>query len=63
MGNSEEGPYRTIPRDFPIQKYLNQGLNQNQILQIKYAFDCYEPDNGFIDVNKLRPAAEQPQSK
>jgi|688.fasta_scaffold1384738_1 hypothetical protein len=43
MGNS--GNYSNKPqhRDFPMQKYLNQGLNQNQILQIKDAFDFYEP--------------------
>jgi hypothetical protein len=57
MGNSEEGPYTTIPRDFPIQNYLNQGMNQNQILQIKYAFDCYEPVDGLIDLNKLKPTS------
>lgn len=49
MGNSEAGPYTTVPRGFPIQKYLNQGLNQGQILQIKYAFDSYEPENGNIN--------------
>lgn len=40
MGNSEQQS-QTIPRDFQIQKYLNQGLNQNQIIDIKYAFDSY----------------------
>lgn len=46
-----------------MQKYLNQGLNQNQIIQIKYAFDSYEPENGLIDLNKLKSATEQSQSK
>jgi hypothetical protein len=43
MGNSETNSTFTLPRDFQMQKYLNQGLNQNQILQIKEAFDSYEP--------------------
>lgn len=40
MGNTEQQA-PAIPRDFQIQKYLNQGLNQNQIIDIKYAFDSY----------------------
>lgn len=63
MGNTDQGPYTTIPRDFAIHKYLNQGLDQNEILQVKYAFDSYEPEEGYIDLNKLRPAGEQPQSQ
>lgn len=43
MGNSPSSEYPALPRDFQMQKYLNQGLNQNQIVQIKYAFDSYEP--------------------
>jgi len=43
MGNSENKSTLTVPLNFQIQKYLNQGLNQNQILQIKEAFDSYEP--------------------
>jgi hypothetical protein len=43
MGNSETNNTFTLPKDFQMQKYLNQGLNQNQILQIKEAFDSYEP--------------------
>ncbi len=59
MGNTDQGPYTTIPRDFAIQKYLNQGLSQNEVLQVKYAFDSNEPENGFIDLNRLRPAGNQ----
>jgi len=29
MGNSETNANYELPKDFPIQKYLNQGLNQN----------------------------------
>jgi len=41
MGNSENYSSKASLRDFPMQKYLGQGLNQNQILQIKEAFDSY----------------------
>lgn len=37
-----------------MQKYLNQGLNQKQILMIRQAFLSYEPTNGFIDLAKYR---------
>lgn len=33
-------------KNFQIQKYLNQGLNQQQIIKIKEAFDSYQPENG-----------------
>jgi hypothetical protein len=41
MGNSENYSNKANLRDFPMQKYLGQGLNQNQILQIKEAFNSY----------------------
>jgi len=63
MGNSENYSNKANLRDFPMQKYMGQGLNQNQILQIKEAFDSYEPENGQIDLNKIRTATEQSQSK
>jgi len=46
MGNTESQNRRTNFKDFNMQKYLNQGLNQNQILQIKEAFETYGPVNG-----------------
>lgn len=33
-------------RNFPMQKYINQGLTQQQILKIKEAFNAYHPVNG-----------------
>lgn len=47
MGNesSHSAPAANL-RDFPMQKYLNQGLSQQQILKIKEAFDAYHPVNG-----------------
>jgi hypothetical protein len=46
-----------------MQRYLNQGLNQNQILQIKQAFDSYDPQNGVISLVKYRECMEQSENK
>lgn len=36
MGNSNDGMQRNNNfKDFNMQKYMNQGLNQEQILQIR----------------------------
>ncbi len=37
MGNNETTGQRTF-KDFNMQKYMNQGLNQQQILQLREAF-------------------------
>lgn len=63
MGNSENYSTKPQHRDFPMQKYLGQGLNQNQILQIKEAFDSYDPVNGEVEVSKLRPNIDQSPAK
>jgi hypothetical protein len=53
------GPQNSQPalsadlRDFPIRRYLNQGLTQDEIIKIKEAFDSYQPTNGQIQVSKL----------
>ena len=39
MGNSETTANNARYKDFPMQKYMNQGLNQNQIIQIREAFE------------------------
>ena len=56
MGNSGGNANRARFKDFQMQKYMNQGLNQNQIIQIKEAFDYCEPENGRIKLNKLKIA-------
>ena len=39
MGNSNgDAARRTEFKDFNMQKYMNQGLNQHQIIQIREAF-------------------------
>ena len=35
MGNSEGRRSQANLKDFQMQKYMNRGLNQNQIIQIK----------------------------
>ena len=43
MGNSGNRSSKKRYDDFQMQKYLNQGLSQNQIIQIREAFDYCEP--------------------
>jgi hypothetical protein len=43
MGNSENNSEQSKFKNFQMQKYMNQGLNQNQIIQIREAFEYCEP--------------------
>jgi hypothetical protein len=63
MGNSEGKHNQNKYKDFQMQKYMNQGLTQNQIIQIKEAFEYCEPDNGRIKLSKLRIATENSQAR
>lgn len=63
MGNSEGSHNEARFKDFQMQKYMNRGLNQNQIIQIKEAFDYCEPEDGRIKLKKLRVATENSQAK
>lgn len=63
MGNSSGNASKAKYKDFQMQKYMNQGLNQNQIIQIKEAFDYCEPEDGRIKLNKLKIATENSQAK
>jgi hypothetical protein len=58
MGNSTTPRNAAVIENFQMQKYLNQGLSQNQILQIKEAFDSYEPVNDYIDIEKMKEVTE-----
>ena len=44
MGSSQ--PQETLDPNFQMHKYLNQGLNQKQVMMIRSAFNSYEPSNG-----------------
>jgi|688.fasta_scaffold607065_2 hypothetical protein len=47
MGNdNSQAATASSLKDFPMQRYLNQGLTQQQILKIKEAFDAYHPVDG-----------------
>lgn len=60
MGNTSSQELKSVDlRDFPMQKYLNQGLKQQEIIKIKQAFDSYCPINGEIQVSKLFESTEQ----
>lgn len=63
MGNDDSLPKDTVDKDFQMQKYLNRGLDKRQVLQIKEAFDCYEPVDGVIQLDKYRLRIEQSSSK
>lgn len=51
MGNSHRNNNEIDP-NFPMQKYMNQGLNRDQILSIYWVFESYNPRNGYIDSRK-----------
>jgi len=47
MGNNSSQQSSSVDlRNFPMQKYINQGLKQQEIIKIKEAFDSYHPING-----------------
>lgn len=53
MGASEsQSP--TVDPNFQMQKYLNQGLNQKQVIMIRTAFESYQPEDGYINLDKYR---------
>lgn len=37
-----------------MHKYLNQGLNQQQVLMIRRAFESYSPVEGEIPLDKYK---------
>ena len=63
MGAGESHHNEEQMKNFKIQKYLNQGLNQQQILKIKEAFESYEPTNGRVESEKLKNCTRLSGSK
>lgn len=53
----------TIDPNFQMQKYLNQGLNQKQVIMIRTAFESYQPENGYINLEKYRQCLLQSEIK
>ena len=63
MGNDNSAAHPDTLKNFNMQKYMNQGLRQQEIIKIKEAFDAYQPVNGRIDAEKLRKSTEQSGNK
>jgi hypothetical protein len=53
MGSSESHQV-TIDPNFKMQRYLNQGLNQKQVLMVREIFESYEPVNGCISAERYK---------
>jgi hypothetical protein len=53
MGSSESQQPHIDP-NFKMHRYLNQGLNQKQVLMVRDIFHSYEPDNGLISAQRYR---------
>lgn len=62
MGNNAHTAGNTYS-NFQMQKYLNQGLTQAQIMQVREAFESYHPVDGKIDLASLRICTEQSMNK
>ncbi len=45
-----------------MQRYLNQGLTQKQILMVREIFESYEPQDGLISADKYRESLERSQT-
>ena len=53
MGSSQS-QHPHIHPNFKMHRYLNQGLNQKQVLMVRDIFHSYEPDNGLITAQTYR---------
>lgn len=53
MGSSESQEHR-IDTTFKMQRYLNQGLNQKQVLMVREIFESYEPHQGLISAERYK---------
>ena len=49
----------SVDRNFPMQNYLNQGLNRNQVMMIRSVFNSYGPKDGRIQSQKYKEALVQ----
>ena len=48
---------------FQMQKYLGQGMNQQQVLQIRQAFENFGPVDGYIDVTNYKARLSESGSR
>jgi hypothetical protein len=63
MGNSNSESLNVPDANFPMQKYINNGLSPTAVLKIKEAFDSYEPVNGYISVEKVKDMSKDSADK
>lgn len=61
MGSTESQETRIDP-NFKMQRYLNQGLSQKQILMVREIFESYEPQGGHISADKYRESLQKSQT-
>jgi hypothetical protein len=61
MGGNESQEARVDP-NFKMQRYLNQGLNQQQILMVREIFESYHPQNGLISADTYRESLLRAQT-
>lgn len=48
-----------VDRNFPMQNYLNQGLNRNQVMMVRAVFNSYHPKDGCIQTHRYRESLVQ----
>lgn len=63
MGTSSSAERTSVDSSFPMQKYLNRGLTQLEIIRVKQAFDCFEPRDGCIDTSAVTKTADNSGDK
>lgn len=61
MGGSESQEQHIDP-SFRMHRYLNQGLNQQQVLMVRQIFDSYLPQQGLIDAERYRDSLRRAQT-
>lgn len=62
MGQSESPTQKPDP-NFPMHKYLNQGLTSNQVLMIRAVFNSYQPQDDLIESSKYKESLMQSELK
>lgn len=61
MGGNESIEARVDP-NFKMHKYLNQGLNQKQVLMVREIFESYQPEDGLISTDRYRESLLRAQT-
>ena len=51
MGNT---PSYRIPNNFNSSSFVQPGISEREVVELKNIFDGLEPINGFVEVSKIR---------